>query len=456
MRVTNLNPADTIGASAWLVETGGHSILLDAGTHPGVEGRAALPLFDLAPTQVEAIAISHCHHDHCGSLPVALRHFPRARVLRTEPSYFLIERVLHNSVNVMKRQRAERGIMEYPLYHHRELDELSYLFQGFRYGRVEPWGEMATASPTTAAPTVSFHPAGHVLGAAGLRVAHGRESLFYSGDVCFHDQTLTPKADFGNVQADVLILETTRGDTELPAGFTRDAEAKRLIEAIGQSLRRGAGVLVPVFALGRTQEVLAEIALAMQSGTLKRQPVFIGGLGRVFTEIYDHFAGRAPNRRPELILHEALDLRVMEWRHLQNLKPKGQLFVITAGMMSEHTFSHELALRLAPVEKHPIHFVGYAAPDTPAGRLRAAARGEEFPFSESTPTLTRNCELQSFDLSAHAHREELVDFALRLNPRAVILGHGEPDARAWVEAELRARAPRMVLHQPGPGETLEV
>jgi len=108
------------------------------------------------------------------------------------------------------------------------------------------------------------------------------------------------------------------------------------------------------------------------------------------------------------------------------------------------------------VEKHAIHFVGYAAPDTPAGRLRAAARGEEFPFSESTPTLTRNCELQSFDLSAHAHREELVDFALRLNPRAVILGHGEPAARAWVEAELRARAPRMVLHQPGPGETLEV
>ena len=456
MRVSNLNPVDTIGASAWLVEIGGHSILLDAGTHPGVEGRAALPRYDLAPTNVEAIAISHCHHDHCGSLPVALRHFPRARVLMSEPSYFLIERVLHNSVNVMKRQREERGIMEYPLYNHRELDELSYLFQGFRYGHSEPWGEMSTPSPTTPAPTLSFHRAGHVLGAAGMRVAHGHESLFYSGDVCFHDQTLTPRADFGNVQADVLILETTRGDTEMPAGFTRDAEAKRLIDAIGQSLRRGAGVLVPVFALGRTQEVLAEIALAMQSGALKRQPVFIGGLGRVFTEIYDHFAGRAPNRRPELILHEALDLRVMEWRQLQTLKPEGQLFVITAGMMSEHTFSHELALRLAPLEKHAIHFVGYAAPDTPAGRLRAAGRGEEFPFSESAPALTRNCELQSFDLSAHAHREELVDFALRLNPRAVILGHGEPDARDWVEAELRARAPRMVLHQPAPGETLEV
>jgi len=456
VRVTNLNPADTIGASAWVVETGGHSILLDAGTHPGKEGRAALPLYDLAPAQIEAIAISHCHHDHCGSLPVALRHFPRARVLMTEASYFLIERVLHNSVNVMKRQREERGIAEYPLYHHRELDELAYLFQGFRFGHEEPWGEMSTPSPTTPAPTLSFHPAGHVLGAAGLRVAHGRESLFYSGDVCFHDQVLTPKADFSKVSAEVLILETTRGATETPADFTRDAEAKRLIDAIAKSLRRGAAVLVPVFALGRTQEVLAEIALAMQSGALKRQPVFIGGLGRVFTEIYDHFAGRTPSHRPELILHEALDLQVMEWRHLQNLKPGGQLFVITAGMMSEHTFAHELALRLAPEEKHAIHFVGYAATDTPAGRLRAAARGEEFAFTDSGVPLTRNCELQAFDLSAHASREALVDFALRLNPRAVILGHGEPDARDWIEAELRERAPRMIIHQPAPGETVEV
>ena len=111
MRITNLNPGDDIGASAWLVEIDGHRILLDAGMHPRHEGRAALPLYDqVANLEVDAIALSHCHHDHCGSLPVALRYFPRARVLMTEPSYFIVERVLHNSVNVMKSQRAELGI----------------------------------------------------------------------------------------------------------------------------------------------------------------------------------------------------------------------------------------------------------------------------------------------------------------------------------------------------------
>ena len=89
MHVTNLNPKDTIGASAWLIETGGHNILLDAGTSPGTEGREGLPLYgQVRDVDVEAIAITHCHQDHCGSLPVALRHFPRARVLMTEQAIY--------------------------------------------------------------------------------------------------------------------------------------------------------------------------------------------------------------------------------------------------------------------------------------------------------------------------------------------------------------------------------
>ena len=457
MRITNLNPADTIGASAWLVETGGHNILLDAGTAPGIEGREGLPLYSqVADVDIEAVAISHCHQDHCGSLPVALRHFPRARALMTEPSYFLIERVLHNSVNVMKRQRVEQGIDEYPLFHHGEVDELSYLFQGFKYGKAEPWGVVSPKTSGSCSPTVSFHHAGHVLGSAGLRVAYEKESLFYTGDVCFHDQTLSPKADFEGISADVLLMETTRGSTETPPEFTREAELRRLICSIRNGLAGEGGVLVPIFALGRTQEILAAIALAMQSGELNRQQVYIGGLGRVFTEIYDLVSARAPNLRPNLNLHEALDLQVLEARKVEQLNLKGKLFVITAGMMSEHTMSHELTVRMAPEECHSILFVGYSAPDTPAGALRAAAQGTPFTFSPSAGQLVRHCHMDSFDLSAHANREELVDFAVGLDPRTVILGHGEPEARAWIETELRERLPRLNILQPAPGETLEV
>src|SRR5580704_10444536 len=111
MRISNLNPDSGIGASAWLLEMDGFNLLMDAGMHPEREGRAALPLFSrFNHVSINAIAISHCHHDHVGSLPVAMRHFGNSEILMTELSYHLIERILHNSVNVMLRQREESGI----------------------------------------------------------------------------------------------------------------------------------------------------------------------------------------------------------------------------------------------------------------------------------------------------------------------------------------------------------
>ena len=91
MKLLSLNPDTDIGASAWFVEMEGHRLLMDAGIHPKREGRYSLPLFHLIRKEdLDAIAISHCHHDHVGSLPVALRYFPQAHVLMSELSYFLV------------------------------------------------------------------------------------------------------------------------------------------------------------------------------------------------------------------------------------------------------------------------------------------------------------------------------------------------------------------------------
>jgi len=457
MRIINLNPDVNIGASAWVVEMEGHRLLMDAGTHPKLEGRASLPMYSIiANEDVDAIAVSHCHHDHVGSLPVAVRHFPRAHVLLTELSYFLVERVLHNSVNVMTRQRDECGIKEYPLYSHIEVDEIAPLFQGFKYNREIEWAAYHKTRAGLASPTLEFFDAGHALGSAGMLVCGEKESLFYTGDVCFHDQTILKSARFEDVKADVLVMETTRGNRDVPPGFNRQAEIDRLAKAIDEVIQRGGSVLIPVFALGRTQEILAMLALEMRAGNLRRQSIYIGGLGRVFTEIYDLEAHRAHRQHQNLRLTEALDLQVLEKNRSETMRlGGGRIFVLTAGMMSENTAAHDLALRMIGDEGQAIFFVGYADPDTPGGRLKAAKPGETFVFSAAGGEVTRRCQVDDFDLTAHANRGDLLDFVGQVEPRTIFLGHGEEDSRRWFEEQIRSRHPKIRILQPQPGAKLD-
>ena len=457
MRITNLNPAHDVGASGWVVEFEGRRLLLDAGVHPKREGREGLPLYDrMGGGELDAIVISHCHHDHVGSLPVAVRQFPKAHVLMTELSYFLVDRVLHNSVNVMARQRDELGIAEYPLFTHGEVDEIESVFQGFRYNREVEWAGFEARQVGQRSPTLEFLDAGHALGAAGVMIRGSDETVFYTGDVSFRDQTLLKGARFEDIQADVLIMETTRGGRGTQEGFTRENEIERLALAIREVQERKGSVLIPAFALGRTQEILALLALLMRSGRLPRQPIYIGGLGRVFTEIYDLQAHRTHRHHSNLALTEALDLQVLERRQLETIKlAGGRIFVLTSGMMTPKTAAYEMALRMIEDERQGIFFVGYADPQTPAGRLRAAAQGASFAFGPQDREMVRRCDIREFDLTAHANREELLDFVGQVNPKAVVLGHGESDARAWFQDQIRQRHPRVRVFDPEPGTSVE-
>src|SRR5205085_7753518 len=156
-----------------------------------------------------------------------------------------------------------------PLFSHDEVDDIAPLIQGFRYNREVEWAAFHKARSGLPSPTLEFYDAGHALGSAGIMVRGQKERLFYTGDVCFHDQTILRKARFEDVKADVLIMETTRGNRELPPGFTREGELERLSQSIRRVLERKASVLIPTFALGRTQEILALLALWITEGKLQ-------------------------------------------------------------------------------------------------------------------------------------------------------------------------------------------
>jgi len=124
--------------------------------------------------------------------------------------------------------------------------------------------------------------------------------------------------------------------------------------------------------------------------------------------------------------------------------------------MAEHTAAHDLAARMIGDPRQSIFFVGYADPETPGGRLKASKRGETFVFSPSAGRVTHNCDIQDFDLTAHAQREDLLDFVGQVSPRTVLLGHGDTSARKWFEDQIRIRHPKIKIIQPQPGKAVEV
>src|SRR3954466_3895569 len=192
----------------------------------------------------------------------------------------------------------------YPLFTHSQTDpetdqwRTCPLRQPFTLGgeRARPEGEEGV--------TVEFVDAGHVLGAAGVVLRAEGRTVFYSGDVNFDDQTITAGAMFPEEGIDVLIIETTRGDSPLPEGFTRAAEERRLAEAIDRAFRAGGCILMPVFALGKTQEVLGMIHNFRKEKLPGEFPVYIGGLSVKITEIYDRRAMTIRRLLPRLQLLE--------------------------------------------------------------------------------------------------------------------------------------------------------
>src|SRR5476651_1318574 len=151
MLFTNLTRANEIGANSYLLDFEGDGrVVLDAGMHPRAEGGQGLPQLErLKFDSVETILVSHAHHDHTGALPLLMRDHPGARVFMSEATYYLADPLLHNSVQVMLKQKAEKNIAEYPLFTHRELDQVTRVWQACGLDRL--WSPQGYPDPVNEA-----------------------------------------------------------------------------------------------------------------------------------------------------------------------------------------------------------------------------------------------------------------------------------------------------------------
>jgi Cft2 family RNA processing exonuclease len=389
-----------------------------------------------------------------------MRRFPGARIFMTEATADIGNVLLHNSVNVMTRQRQEIGgaiAGLYPLFTHREIDRASECWRCCPLRRrILITGERAPEHEKDAL-TFELFDAGHVLGSTGILIRAQGKTVFYTGDVNFDDQTIMQAAVFPHENVDVLIMECTRGDHAKPAGWTRPAEERRLVAAITAAFEGRSCVLIPVFALGKTQEVLAMLYKFRRERLLPDFPIYIGGLSSKMTDIYDRRAHMAHRQLPRLQLMRETAPFILNDETIRDapLRP-GRVYVLSSGMMIPKTLSNVLAQRLIENPQHSIFFVGYASPESPAGVLREAGRNGEVALDPSRPTQRIRCNIEQFQFSAHATREALIDYAKRLSPGKIVLVHGDPPAVEWMRSTLSTNLPGTEVLVPSPGVELEL
>jgi predicted metal-dependent RNase len=255
----------------------------------------------------------------------------------------------------------------------------------------------------------------------------------------------------------VLIIETTRGATERDSDYEREEEIDRLLHAMADTLHQGGSVLIPVFALGRMQEMIRVIHDARTARLLPECPVTCSGLGMDLFNYFDTIA-----RKTGLIQFNR------KWLHELKVKPlratlvpgkdpgeKG-IFLLSSGMLVEHTPSYAAAASMLAHPHNLIAFVGYCDPDTPGGRLLDTPQNDSFLFEQLDYVTEVRARIERFDLSGHADRDELIDFALETDPRCVVLTHGDPPAREWFNETLEERAPHIQRVDPIPGKTYVV
>lgn len=456
MKFTNLTRAEEIGANCYLLEAAGSRILLDSGMHPRATGAQATPDFAaLGGKGFDAMVLTHAHQDHVGCLPLAMRQAPGAPVFMTEATAAIADVMLHNSVNVMMRQREELGLPDYPLFSHREVERLSGEWRIVELGtRFDLSGERGD----TESVSCELFDAGHILGSTGVLVRAEDKRVFYTGDVNFEEQTLMRAAKFPEENIDVLVMETTRGDSPVPAGFTRKAEEARFIAALQTALDEGAPVLIPVFALGKTQELIAILHEARKSGSLRGGfGLYVGGLGAKVTAVTDRLRGAAPRRHGDLKLAECLPMEVVGGRDMAQLPVVPRtVYAVSSGMMTENTLSNMLAPRILENPKAHCMFVGYSDPDSPAGQLRTSSEGGEVVIDPRRHPVKRRCRVDQFTLSAHATRDRLLEYAKKLQPKKILLVHGDPPAVNWFASELPRVCPKSEVVVPPPGRTIEI
>lgn len=457
--MTTLGAAGTVTGSCSLVESPeGGRVLVDVGLYQGRKEhrlRNWAP-FAFDPSTIDAVVLTHAHVDHCGLLPKLVVEGFTGAVYATTGTARLVRIVLPDSGHLHEEEAAFANRRGYSRHHpalplYTRLQAEACLAQVVEV----PFGVARTVAPGI---DVTWRHAGHILGAASVTVhlTGRRRRVVFSGDLGRDDHPLLVAPDRLD-DADVVVCETTYGDRDAPEADV----AALLAGVVDEAARRGGVVVVPAFAVDRTEMVLHHLDALVRDGRTPSLPVFVDSpMATAALRWYRRGAlDGDPEFRPELHgsdLFCALDLT--ETRSVDDSKAlnarHGPMVVISAsGMATGGRVLHHLANRLGD-SRNTVMLVGFQAPGTRGERLASGERTVRLHGADREVA----AKVVSVPLSAHADRRELRAW-LTSGPRppdTVVLTHGEAAASAAFAASLGDTVGRPTVVLPEVGHRLEL
>lgn len=432
-----------------LLETRECRVVVDCGVRMGGAGSALPDLSGLGSARVDAIFLTHAHLDHSGALPLLHAAMPQVPVYCTAPTKDIVRVMLLDAIRVME-DRASRE-QELPIYPPEAVEALLGRVRTIPFGAAVRVGQ----SEKTA---VRLLPAGHILGAATVSVDDPDGRILFTGDVSVADQATVAGLAVPEGQFHAVIAESTYGGR---LHSDREAETTRFLAKVKEVLARGGKLLVPAFALGRAQELLLILIRAFRKGLLTPVPVWADGLVR---EVCRTYAAHAPALAP-------FPRRLVEkfgnpfFGVVENVQPVAGaqaqrdailagppcVIVSSSGMLTGGP-SVYYAAKLADRPESCIALTGYQDEESPGRKLQELAAGGERTLRLPAASVSMQCEVATYGLSAHADGNEVIQLVRRTGAPHAVFVHGEDEARRW----LAERAGPAVAYLPRNGEAVEI
>ena len=465
MQIQFCGGAGTVTGSQHLLRVNGASILLECGLYQGRRAEAYEKnrsfLYD--PTDIDAVLLSHAHIDHSGNIPTLIKNGYQGPVYASAPSVDLCQIMLRDSAylqerdvafaNKIARQRHRAEVQ--PLYSIKDAEDAMRAFIGVQYNRPVQVVDGVTAV---------FRDAGHILGSAGiaLEITAGNEKtrLGFTGDVG-HRQVPILRDPDALRDLDLLIMESTYGDRHHGPREGLEDELAGLVRDVAH---RGGKVIIPAFAVGRTQLIVYMLHRLFDQGRIPDIPIYVDSpLARSATDVfrthpecfdrdtYRHFL--ADDRDPFGFRRLTYVSSVEESKALNGVTFP-HVIISASGMAEGGRVLHHLRNNIHD-HRNLVLLVGHAAQETLARRLMDGEPTVRI-FGEEHEV---RCQVKSLNaFSAHADQDELVDY-VALNPperlQQVFLVHGEEHQAEPLRQRLLDRGCRAV-HVPEQGQTFSL